>query len=278
MSRVNGTTMGLIGGGVIVLIVIALVVVAVTGGSSPPATTASVTGPAPASVVQQVSTVPASVFNTVGIGATGNTAPAVLSGKPALKKGGLPEIIYVGAEYCPYCAAERWAMVVALSRFGTFANLKATESSTTDVFPGTKTFSFYGATYSSPYLVFDPTELCTNQHVANPQPACNPYGTLQAPSAQVASIDAADNPQGSIPFIDIGNRYTVISAQYTPGDLSGATLAEIAASLSHPTTTVAQDIIGSANYITAAICKITGGKPGSVCTSSGVKQATAKLP
>ena len=41
------------------------------------------------------------------------------TGQPALTSGGKPEILYVGAEYCPYCAAERWAMVVALSRFGT---------------------------------------------------------------------------------------------------------------------------------------------------------------
>ena len=36
---------------------------------------------------------------------------------------GKPLVLYVGAEYCPYCAAERCAMVQALSRFGTFSNL-----------------------------------------------------------------------------------------------------------------------------------------------------------
>ncbi len=34
-------------------------------------------------------------------------------GQPALTSGGKPQIVYMGAEYCPYCAAERWAMVVA---------------------------------------------------------------------------------------------------------------------------------------------------------------------
>ena len=33
-------------------------------------------------------------------------------------------IVYVGAEYCPYCAAERWAIVTALETFGTFSGLQ----------------------------------------------------------------------------------------------------------------------------------------------------------
>jgi hypothetical protein len=32
-------------------------------------------------------------------------------------------MLYIGAEYCPYCAAERWPLVMALSKFGTFSNL-----------------------------------------------------------------------------------------------------------------------------------------------------------
>ena len=57
-------------------------------------------------------------------------------------------------EYCPYCAAERWAMVNALARFGTFHNLGATASSSIDVNPSTPTFTFRGAGYSSPFVVF----------------------------------------------------------------------------------------------------------------------------
>ena len=34
----------------------------------------------------------------------------------------------MGAEYCPYCAAQRWAMIVALSRFGTFSGLTTVHS------------------------------------------------------------------------------------------------------------------------------------------------------
>ena len=37
------------------------------------------------------------------------------------------------------------------------------------------------------------------------------------------------------------------------------------------------DELGAANLITAAICKMTGGQPGNVCTSSGVVTASAHL-
>jgi len=32
-------------------------------------------------------------------------------------------VVYIGAEYCPYCAVERWPLIVALNRFGTLTNL-----------------------------------------------------------------------------------------------------------------------------------------------------------
>jgi hypothetical protein len=40
---------------------------------------------------------------------------------------------------------------------------------------------------------------------------------------------------------------------------------------------VAKSALGAANFITAAICKMTGGQPGNVCTSSGVTQAAGHL-
>jgi len=42
-------------------------------------------------------------------------------------------VSYVGGEYCPYCAIQRWALLVALSKFGSFTNLdgQVISSSTT---------------------------------------------------------------------------------------------------------------------------------------------------
>ena len=80
---------------------------------------------------------------------------------------GKPELLYIGAEYCPFCAAQRWAMVAALSRFGTFSNLSLTHSASADVYPDTPTFSFYQSTYSSKYLTFTSVETNTNEPSGN---------------------------------------------------------------------------------------------------------------
>jgi hypothetical protein len=167
----------------------------------------------------------------------------------------------VGAEYCPYCAAERWALVVALSRFGSFSGLKATYSSLSDVFPGTQTVSFYGSTYTSTGLDFTPVEIATNQAVGGR------YGTLQSlTSAQQSVLDRYDRPPytsqaGAIPFIDVANRSVMIGASYDPGVLQGKSIAEIASALSHPSSVIAQAIDGAANTLVAAISQATGVQP-----------------
>jgi len=57
------------------------------------------------------------------------------------------------------------AVVVALSRFGTFTNLGVTSSASNDVYPNTPTLSFHGATYNSQYLSFTGVETTSNKVV-----------------------------------------------------------------------------------------------------------------
>ena len=234
--------------------------------SSEPATSAGSAGTA----VQQV---PASVLDTVGVG-SGVTPPLALAGNtPPLTQNGKPQILYVGAEYCPFCAAERWPLIVALSRFGTFDNLGATSSSATDTFPNTQTFSFHGSTYTSDFIAFDGVETQTNTGQALDQPTA-------AQRALVQQYDAAPytNQPGAIPFLMIGNRYVSIGAEYDPGILQGMTRDQIVTALSDPSSPVAKSIDGAANTITAAICQTTGGKPATVCSSPTITQVAATLP
>ncbi len=94
--------------------------------------------------------------------------PPSLKGQPPLTLDGkTPAMLYYGAEYCPYCAAERWAMTAALSRFGTWSDLKITASSHTDIDAETHTFSFYGATFTSPYI----TSPRSSSTATSPSPA-----------------------------------------------------------------------------------------------------------
>jgi hypothetical protein len=187
-------------------------------------------------------------------------------------------MFYLGSEYCPFCAAERWAMIGALSRFGTFSGLAAIRSAVADgagdaePYPNTATWTFAKSSYSSPYLTFTPVENLSNI----PDPTTGSYTILETPtSAQQALVAEFDGPPyvpssfaGGIPFIDFGNKYAIFGASYSPGILAGLSWSQIAADLSNPDSPVAEGIDGTANYITAAICAMTGNEPASACTAT----------
>ena len=94
------------------------------------------------------------------------------------------------------------------------------------MFPDTQTLSFYGSSYSSPYVDFQPVEEATNQ------PAGDGYQTLQAPTAAQSALVAKYDPQGSIPFLDIANRYLITGSSFSPQVLQGLSRSQIAADLS----------------------------------------------
>jgi hypothetical protein len=272
----------IVSGSVVVVIAIVLAFVLVKVNSNGKSATTSSNGPtgtALATVVKNTTTVPASTLDSVGAGSGVTGLPKSISGS-ALKSGGKPEMLYMGAEYCPFCAAERWGMVVALSRFGTFKNLSTTHSASGDEFPNTSTWTFYKTSYTSKYLTFTPVEMQTNKLASGGQS----YTTLQTPTAaQNALLDKYDAPpyvasadKGAIPFIDIGNKYMISGASYSPQVLQGKTWSQIATALKNPSSSIAKAIDGTANYITAAICKVTGNQPASACTPA-VQKLEAKL-
>lgn len=197
------------------------------------------------------------------------------TGQPALKgPNGHPEFFYVGGEYCPYCAAERWAMVNALSRFGTFSKLSQMQSYEDNI----STFSFYGSSYSSQYVDFVPVEVYGNALDSTGQA----YVPLQQMTAAQQQVFAKYNSQQAFPFVDINNQYALVGASYAPTTLLDSSQKPlswqtIANALSDPKSAVAQGILGTANYLTAAICNVTNQQPGSVCTSSVIQQIEHSL-
>lgn len=221
-------------------------------------------------IVEKVTTVPAPVIDQVGAGGSGGSIKAVKG--EALTKDGKPEVLFVGAEYCPYCAAERWSVVNALARFGTFSGLSFTRSSTSDVFPDTPTFTFHGSSFMSPYVAFTAVETASNKRTSQ-----GGYQTLDTPTPQQQQLLQA-NTQGSIPFLDIGGRYVSSGATYSPDVLQGKTFAEIADAMRDPGSDVAKGAVGSANVFTALICERTGQKPGKVCDAPGVRAAQSAVP
>lgn len=250
---------------VVVAVIVALVVVKLaTGGGTSNKGSASSTA-ASGGVVSAVTSVPASAYAAVGTG-TVKATPTPARGAQPLTANGKPRVLYVGAEYCPYCAAERWAVVAALSRFGTWSNLGQTSSASDDVYPNTATLSFHGASYESNVLSFTGVEQTDRNH--------QPLDTLAGADQQLLQ---ANDPSGGIPFIDLAGRYIISGASYDPTVLQGKTAEQISAALADPSSAISKAVLGTANVISAAVCQSTNQQPASVCTSSGVTKAAALL-
>ncbi len=275
-QRFNPSTLAFAVVAVVVVIIVAFVVIKVTGGHSKPSANgiqAPVDKAASAVVVNEVTSVPASVAAKVGLPPTGTVAPlTVKTGQPALTISGKPGAIFIGGEFCPLCAAERWPMVMAFSKFGTFSNLKETTSSPWDSDPATATFSFLGSSYSSPYLTFDSSE-----HESNDTSGLGTRTTLQPLTSQESNLWAKYETTEGFPFLDVGNKYFVLNPSYNPAVLSGLDQVDIASKLKNPKDPVTQDIVGTSNYITAAICAVTGQKPASVCSAPVVAKAAQAM-
>ena len=260
----------------VIVIVVAFVLVKTTQS---PATTAGADSPTgtalPASVVRDITTVPPSTLTSVGTGTADPKSITAVASAKALTSGGKPEVMYLGAEYCPYCATERWALAVALSRFGTFSGLHGIHSSSSDVYPSTPTLTFYKSTYTSKYLTFTPVETQTEKEGTALQKPTAAQNALLAKYDSPPYVASADT--GAIPFIDFGGKYFVHGAQYNPQVLSGQTWAQVAAALKDPSSAIAKGADGAANMITATICKTTNNQPSSVCTSPTIKTIEGQI-
>jgi len=260
--------------GAVLAIVVAMVAFSAVNDDGSPATPGTGRG---GKVVAAVTSVPASALDAVG-GGQGIAPPvAIAAGAPPLTAGGKPQILYVGAEYCPFCASERWPLVIALSRFGTFSGLGLTTSSASDVYPSTPTLTFHGSTYTSDVISFTAVETNTNQLVGQG------YEPLETPTAeQQRLLQTFDAPPytsqaGVIPFTLIGNRFVITGSSYPPDVLQGKTWGQIASALSDPSSPIAKQVLAAANMLTAAFCELTSGQPSNVCTAPGVTSAAASL-
>jgi Domain of unknown function (DUF929) len=255
------------GGSVAVVLVLVIVVIVVSLTRSPARPGPVVTDQA---VAREIGTVPMATYNAVGAGTASGLQP--ISGQPELTVGGRPELLYMGGEFCPYCAAERWVIAAAVSRFGALSGLHFIRSSPEDAYPSTPTLTFDGASYTSKYLAFVPVEW----YGEKPDPA-TPLGHvyLEHPTQQEQALFAkyADG----IPFVDVGNRYVLPATQYLPSALAGMTWAQVAAAMHNPASPVGKDIDGAVNIMTAAICQVTKSQPAGVCTSAGVVAASRSI-
>ena len=266
----------------VLAVVVVLLVLKITQGATTVAGDLSgpPVAPAPAAVVAEATAVPAGVYDAVGAPGTPDPLPAVLSGQPVPLVGGAPAIVFVGGEFCPYCAAERWAVVTALARFGKFTHLGATSSAANQVFPKTATFTFDGTTFTSRYVGAQLIEAYAD---APSQTAPAGVPPLNGPTPLALALlrrYGTSTPGGQVlPFVDAGNRLVATGAAIglSPGVLDGESMGQIAGALSDPTSPTTRAILGAANEITAAVCEVTGEQPGALCGSAGVRAGAARL-
>jgi Domain of unknown function (DUF929) len=238
--------------------------------------------PAPPQIAALVKGVPTSTLNQVGAGDL--SGPATfnvfkLTHGP-LQRGGKPELLTMNLAWCPHCAADSWALAMALNRFGTLTGLRTIDSGTHycklvsdpctlkpfPCFPHTHGLSFLRASYHSPYLSFAPIVL---QDVKG--------RNIESPTRKENSALNSFDQQGATPAVDIGGAFGFVNSGFSPGVLAHKSWSQIAGSLAHPANRVARSIDGLANLFSAAICKVTKGRPATVCRSHGVVVAGARL-
>ncbi|MEM0154357.1 MAG: DUF929 family protein [Methanothrix sp.] len=205
----------------------------------------------------------------VGIGTTSGY-PFPSGSNVSLTSNGMPEMLYIGADYCPFCAITRWGMIIALMRFGNFTQLHYMTSSATDYEPNTATFTFYNSSYSSAYVDFVPVETLTNTYKPL-QNMTNEEGIIYSRfNANNTALPA--NERDAIPFIDFGNKTIQIGAEVSPAIINPYDWNQILSFLQKsPDSPVTQAVIGEANVFTAQICNIDGNKPANVCNQRFVK-------
>jgi hypothetical protein len=266
---------------VVVAIVLVAGLIAIRHDTTPnQPTNAETFSPAPQSLVQSVTQIPNAVFNAVGVTSpTGPATPPAVTNTTAVWQASthqvvaLPVVFFYGAEFAPYAAAERWPVIVALARFGTFSQLGLMQTSGTVAFSDLSTFTFSHTTYSSIWVDLQTIERYSDQDLTGAG-----YSSLQHPDARQASaVSDYDSSNETFPLLDIANRYTLVGSSFTPSVLANMTQAQIAAALSYPDSPVTQAVIASANEITAAICTVTGQRPTAVCDGRGVLAADAKM-
>lgn len=241
--------------GIIVLVVAGVIVLVLAKMSQPDNSSSSSLKPtsAPSSVVDDIAAVP--LPNIVAAHAQRQKGDATFkgllpaTGKP-LVQNGKPEVLYMGAEYCPYCGGERWALAVALSKFGTFSGLQIMHSAE-DLIP---TLSFSKATFTSKYLAFTPIELKDQQG----------KDLEKATPAQMALLSAQG---GSFPYINFGGKFIQSGASLDVSVLKDMSQKKIAASLDGKgdLQSVPTQVNSAAGEFIKALCTLTKGQPGNVC-------------
>jgi len=189
--------------------------------------------------------------------------------KDTIRRGGKIFVFFVGAEFCPYCAAERWAIVRSLQKFGQWDGLKQTISAARDQpFLNLPTYDFTKATYNSPHIEFVAREIKDRE-----------FKPLQKLLKTEEKIVRKHNSKKEIPFLLIGGRFMQVGSGFPPKIFIGHTFRQTETELKKVESEIRKTIDEEANVISALLC--LSGLPPELCketeTAQLLAQANAKL-
>lgn len=257
--------LGVGGIGVVVIAVVVLILVSSLSGSNGPLRT-----PASPAEAQTITSVPMSTLvaakpeatrliatcsSAGGCSDEGVSAPTGSSYPSTLAENGKPTLLYIGAEFCPICATERWPMIIALSHFGTFTNLQTTHSAKDD--GNIPTWSFYGAKYTSQYLNFQTYEVETNTR-----------GALENPPTNIVSLwQGFFGGEEEFPFIDFNQKYVFSTEQLVDTTLEGNSFSQVLGAVGNNSDTIGSQIDAAAAVFTRYLCGMTNSQPSDVCSA-----------
>lgn len=181
---------------------------------------------------------------------------------------GHPLTIFLGGQFCPFCASMRWSLVKAMSRFGTFSGLGQIRSQQgTDGFDSIATYDLTKATYHSDYVTLRMVEVADVNG-----------NSLQQPDPETSALLNQFDPQGSIPFVFVGGSY-VARLPYSPALLQNKSFQQILDDVnSSSPDELGRAIDAEADGITAIICKTDGAQPASVCDQPGIQALSQRAP
>jgi len=189
--------------------------------------------------------------------------------KDTMRRGGKLFVFFMGAEFSPYCAAERWAIVRSLQKFGQWDGLKQTISAARDQpFLNLPTYDFTNATYNSPHIEFLAREIKDRE-----------FKQLQKLLKTEEKLVRKYNPKKEIPFLLIGGRFMQVGSGFPPKIFIGHTFRQTETELKKVESEIRKTIDEEANVISALLC--ISGLPPELCKETGtvelVAQANARL-
>ncbi len=175
-------------------------------------------------------------------------------------------VYFMGSGFCPFCAAERWAIIKALEQFGEWEGLIEDKSASHDEkYLNVPTFNLARAKYQSDTVEFAGKEIADRN-----------FEPLQELDDKDYEILDTYNPDQMIPFLLVDGQYMQLGAGYSPELIQNMSHDKVKAELNNPGSLIGKAINTEIHNIVALLCKATGGK-GAACSSESIKSLTARL-